>query len=325
MVVWVQSVIPCGVITTTGGGAFSDSDWPSPLNRPTFNSGTGVLTWVGPSGGGANNGSPVQQSRLLTNANGFTTTNNGQIIQGLNVNNGNPIQVAHDNVTIKQCRVILQGLTTFDFGIQYGSGGTATTGLIVEDCLIDGGTTGGYEGFASGSGSMIATSRNFVRRCYFTGFENCITLFPGNGVDIIDNLFGPCKNASGTFDADQIELYTTNDVLVQHNMFDAAGSQTTPGIVNSELNLTGVSGTVSNAIINNNMFANGNVCPGFVICDDNSQGFSVSWSFTNNGFFNRGAAAYRRDAVALVANSGNYNAATQTSTSGTLINGTGLI
>lgn len=304
---------------------FSDSDWPSTLNRPSFNAGTNFLTWVGPSGGGPNNGSPVQQSRHLTDTNGFTTTSNGQIIEGLNVNDGNPIQIAHNNVTVRQCRVILKGLTTFDFGIQYGSGSTTTTGLIVEDCLIDGGTTGAYEGLASGSGNMSGTSRNFARRCYFTGFENCITLFPGSGIDIIDNLFGACKNASGTFDADQIELYTTTDVLVQHNMFDGAGSQTTPGIVNSLLNLTGSGGTVSGAIVNNNMFANGNVCNGFVIGDDNTN-FSVSFTFTNNGFFNRGAAAYRRGSTStLVANSGNYNAATQAATSGTLINGTGAI
>src|SRR5450631_3283381 len=51
-------------LTINGAGGFSDSDWPSAVNRPSFSG--GVLTWVGPLGGGPNNGSPIQQTRTLT-------------------------------------------------------------------------------------------------------------------------------------------------------------------------------------------------------------------------------------------------------------------
>lgn len=313
------------ITVPAASGSFSDSDWSSTANRPQFNSSTNVLTWVGPAAGGANDGSPVQQSLTLTNSSGVTTTANGQVITGLNLTGG--ITIKHNDVVIKRnrYRANSQG---FAFTIAAN-----VTGLVIEDNLIDGGKNS-YEGICSLTVNlppltqykMLPTRKNYIRRNYITGFENHITLSNGDSnVEISDNYLTAAGNSgSPSYDGDMIELYWANDVTIQHNVFDGANSQTNNIILNSLINLSN-NAAVTNITINGNMFANGNLCNAFLICDDaRMTSATISWKLTNNGFFNKGSKAYRiSQAPDPSPNSGNYTATTITATSGTLINGSG--
>lgn len=319
----------------SGGGSFSDSDWPSALNRPQFNSGTNVLTWVGPIGGGANNGSPVRQTlHLIDTPGGISTTHDGQVISGLNVTAGE-VQILHNGCTVKNCRI-------FDPHDQwYGAViiSAVVTGLTVEDCLIDGNKTSlcgiGIDG--SVTAGLTATTANFYRRNFITGFENHITLAGSTGgknVGISDNYFTACGNSDNTlFDGDMIECYSCDSVTVRHNMFDGSNSQTSSNAFNSMFNISNL-GAVTNITVTTNMFANGNGTLGDGMVMDIDQQFgggTISWSCTNNGFFNKGSNSYANrlhngvTAALPSPNSGNYDAASQTATSGTLINGTGQV
>ena len=72
-----------GVSTGGGGGGYRDDDWPDASNRPTVSGST--MTWVGPLGGGPNNGNPQRQSVSLTPSSITGSSANGQIIQGLDI------------------------------------------------------------------------------------------------------------------------------------------------------------------------------------------------------------------------------------------------
>lgn len=316
-----------GGLTGANTNPFSDSDWPSPTNRPTWNSGTSTLSWVGPSGGGANNGNPVQQSRVLSASGSVSTTAANQVVQGLNITG--TIAINHSGVTIKQCRV-------FDSGDQ-GTGAILInaniTGLIIEDILMDG-NKNSEEGInIANTRSLLATTKNTFRRNYFTGFENHITLGSngGNNLDIIDNYFTACGNAgSPTFDGDMIECYACNNILIQHNQFDGSNSQTSNVVFNSMVNISNLS-PVTNITCNDNLFSNCSTLGTFVLCDGpDFGGGSATFSWTNNGYYLLGGKAYQHGipgtSYTITANSGNFTAATSTATSGVLINsGSGQI
>lgn len=164
--------MPVVILTMSAPLAFSDTDWPSILNRPTF---AGVtLTWVGPAGGGANNGRPVQQSRALTNSGNVITSGAGQIIEGLNIL-GN-VRIRHNNVILRQCRAFAAEAILIECDLN------TPTGVVIEDCLFDCTTVAGttcYNPDGGGGGSII-------RRCNLTGAENGIGIGE-NAMQIQDN------------------------------------------------------------------------------------------------------------------------------------------
>lgn len=300
------------------GGSFSDSDWPTILNRPQIVG--SVLTWVGPSGGGANNGTPVQQTRTLTTSGTVTTTANNQVIQGLNVTGG--VNINHNNVTVKQC--CLNGINGFAETVKYGAN---VTGMIVEDNYMNG-QKASYEGICSnpGIGNLLGGTQNFIRRNYISGFENSITLAQNDqNVSITDNFITAAGNSTNTsYDGDFIELYSCNNVVIRHNMFDGTNTQTGNIGFTSFVNLSNL-GPLDNITIDGNMFGNGNVVGSVTIVDsvDFGGGLPVRFSVTNNGWFNLGVRGYISGPTpyTITTNSGNYVAATITATSGTLING----
>lgn len=328
-----------------GGGSFFDTDWPSALNRPQYNSGTNQLTWVGPLGGGANNGSPVQQTVTLINTpGGIATTGPNQVISGLNVTAGE-IQILHSGCTVKQCRI-------FDPHDQwYGSViiSAVVTGLTVEDCLLDGGKTSlcGIGSDGSVTSGLTPTTTNIYRRNYLTGYENHMTLSGPTGlkgVNITDNYFTACGNSDNTlFDGDMIELYNCNNILVQHNQFDGTGSQVFTNAFNSMINVSNFG--ANNITVNNNLFSNVSTINSFILCQGpDFGGGAANWSWTNNGYYNPGLTnslpisqqqggsthvTWMRHPLAspytITANSGNYYSATPTGTTGPLIDGTGQI
>lgn len=154
------TIAPGGPPVTFVNVGYSDDDWPSASNRPTFSGST--LTWVGPSGGGENDGSPVLQTRELVNSGAVNSSAPGQVIEGLNITGA--VRIRHDNVILRQCR-IREGEAVL---VQQDSG--TPTGVVIEDCLLDctgiAGTTA-YNPDGGGGGSII-------RRCNITGCENGI-------------------------------------------------------------------------------------------------------------------------------------------------------
>lgn len=296
----------------------SDSTWPSISNRPTVSGST--LSWVGPLGGGANNGQPVQQSRTLTASGNVSTSSDNQVIQGLDISG--TVSINHNNVTLKQCRVTISDPT----GSAVHLASDPISGTVIEDCQING-SMNSFNGLNCPA-STFSWSAAAVRRNYLLGFENCITGNP-HDTPITDNLIGPMGNSgSSTYDGDGIELYTCNNITIRHNTFISTGSQTTNLVLNSLVNMTSVSGNaVTNITIDSNHFE-GSSEGSFVIDFDNSPGGPMSWNCTNNGFINIGSKSPVRHAADYIApspNSGNYTSADINSTGGSLLNGTGQI
>lgn len=316
------------VLQQQGTGGFNNLiAIPSAANRPVFNSGNNILSWIGPVGGGPSTANDTAQTLVLTNSGTITTTSPGQVVSGFNVSG--QIVVAHNNVTVKTCH-IKNNTVNDNSGTQSAAQiwvGTGITGTVIEDCECDGNYTNAVA--PSGSGSIMGapnpTVQNAtIRRCNLHTSEQMLR-YKINNILFIDNW---CNNAIGP-DCDMVECYPVgtdnNNLTIQHNCFDG----TVQSGLNSGINFTngfsGAAGNIGpNVSVTNNYFLNsGNT---FCICDDNSQGTgTVSWNATNNGFYITTGLIYRRDSTTIVTNSGNFNMATPTSISGTLTGGTGQI
>lgn len=276
-------------------------NWPSVANRPALVGNT--LSWIGPLGGGPSTANDVLQSRVLTNSGAVSSSSNGQVIQGLKITSNGAIalNITHTGVTVKQCAII--------GGAFIQSVGNDDT--VMEDCYSD--ATG-----SSQSSGLIKF--RVIRRCNVLKFENNITTSGTvlTNATIIDNWL----HAAVGPDADLIELYSADTVLVQHNSFD--GTDNTAGLLNAGLNMTDQDGTVINITVENNAYIN---LPHTQICDDGSKaGGTVTFSATNNGFFNPGGALRLNVASACSPNSGNFVMAAVDAISGALVNGgTGVI
>lgn len=283
-----------------GGGGYSDIDWPSAANRPTVSGQT--MTWVGPVGGGANNGNPQLQTINLTSSSITGSSANGQVIQGLDItlNNNTSFIVNHSNVTIRNCRIRGGGWNFLEMD----------NATVIEDCELSG--LGGrlYEGVIAGSNSVI-------RRCNIHDFENFISN-GGTVCEISDNWM---HSAQGP-DCDMVELYGgTDQYTIRRNSFDYPVAS---GYLNSGVNLTNWNGPVTNCLVDSNYF----ISPSgalFCICDDSGQGGGAfSWGAQNNAFYNN-TLNYRRGGTTCAPNTGNFNTAVYNSHSGSPTNGTGAI
>lgn len=313
---------------SAGIGGFNNlASIPSAANRPVFNTGTNVLSWIGPIGGGPSTTNDIAQTLLLTNSGTVTTTGAGQTISGLNVSG--QIVVAHNNCTVQRCHIKNNTLND-PTGAQSAAQiwiGTGITGTVVEDCETDGNYTNAAA--ASGSGSIMGapnpTVQNItIRRCNLHTSEQNLR-YKINNVLFIDNW---CNQAFG-IDCDMVECYPVgtdnNHITIQHCCFDG----TIATGLNSGINFTnGFGGEAGNIgpdvnVIDCYFLNAGNF---FAICDDNSQGTgTVSWNAVGNGFFITNGGTYRRDDTTVVTNNGNFNMATPASTSGSLVHGTGSI
>ena len=327
-----HSLLVQGPKIISSGGYNNLTNWPYTTNRPQFSGST--LTWIGPvyalggsyvSGGHPSTANDTQQSLVLTSSGGITTSSDGQIIEGLNISG--TVSVQNNNVTIRKCRITVSGQTAYAISL-----GTLTiSGLVVEDCLLDGGKAS-YEGISNGGSGSVGNNLT-VQRNTITGFENLLTVWPWNNSTIVDNYMTQCGNSNNpSYDGDFIEFYTASNITVSHNQFDVANSQLNNVTLNSVLNLTTVGGNDTGISFNNNLISNANIMPHACIDGDISSGGTLSWSFTNNGFYNSGTtngySALTHNSVTAPnasPNSGNYTAATQTSTSGTPINGNGQV
>ncbi len=109
---------------------FGDNDWPSLLNRPTRSG--NVLTWVGPQGGGANNGHPVQQSVTLGAPVAGQIISSSGTYTGLNLSD--TLTITASNVTVRNSYISTVGgynvVKINAIGIE---------NVVIEDCEIAGG------------------------------------------------------------------------------------------------------------------------------------------------------------------------------------------
>jgi len=300
---------------------------PSAANRPVFDSATGVLTWAGPLGGGPSNGTYAQQARTLATYNGdMTTTSDGQVIEGLNI--VGTLTIAHNNVTVRQCRIVYPTANSADTNQIFQKAGTV--GLVVEDNALDGNAVLGNGGTGNISGDNFAVSDAIIRRNNMYNSEQGVR-FVLNRLSITENFF---HDPGGT-DADQIEIYPVGGVcdnlVIQYNYF--TGPDNSQGGYNSGVNLSTAAGLPPGTIgphitIDTNWFVN---CPTVhAVNDDASGGGSLAFSFTHNGIFNAGggygsSTLFGSNDGTISPDTGNYIMPTPTSTSGSLYNGTGLL
>lgn len=142
---------------------FLDTDVPSLSNRPTFNSGSSTLSWVGPSGGGVNNGSPIAQSAVLSNSS-ITISSNNQVVQHVNCSGAPSITSSVTGWTIRQSRINLGAITINSFGLLVP---TPAEGGLIEDCEIfaDGVTLAGGVALIEIGGGSTSLGNFTLRRC----------------------------------------------------------------------------------------------------------------------------------------------------------------
>jgi hypothetical protein len=173
----------------------------------------------------------VPSGTTLTNSGTITTTSAGQVIQNLNVTGG--ISVAHNNVTIRNCRVT--GIKSWAVIEQNGS----VTGTLIEDCEADGERRLGSYGIGV-SGT--------VRRCNVHGVENGLN--PQSG-SLYENNWVWGLNPTGTdphSDACPAQGGTSN-VIVRHNTLDITGSVG----FNATFFINSYFGNTDNFLVDNNL------------------------------------------------------------------------
>lgn len=235
----------------------------------------------------SNTGVPV--GTVLTASGSITTTSNGQIIQDRLVTGG--IQVNHNNVTIRRCRVIQ---TSFN-GIQVGApdenfGG----GCIIEDCEVD----GQDNHLCIGTWTPQSLAAVEIRRCNLHHAENCVGIA---GPMVLED----CYMHTMTSDAvdphyDNIECNGGSNILIQHNNVINDYNQTAACMLNNFF------GGLSNITVNNNRFEGG----GYTLyCDNSFSGGTVQGStiFITNNRFIRGFWGYMSLYTSNVQLSGNVD------------------
>lgn len=305
--------IPAAV---AAGGYDNLNNWPSAVNRPTN---TSTMSWIGPVGGGASTANDVSQSRVLTPSGTVTSSADGQIIEGLDITGR--LNVFNPSCLVRQCRIrINAGTALGDFGNALNVDGA---GSVIEDCVIGATVIDHQNGISMGWTAVDTDPRVILRRCHIFGFDNFIV--SGSNFDVIDCWFHQATYPAG--DSDMMELYGnpptghSDGVVIRHNTFD--GQDKSGGFLNAGVNMTDLAGPIGDVHpiqLDNNAFLG--TFDNIAICDGVRNGHSVSFTATNNGFYN---CAFRLGEGTCTPNSGNFVMANQTAISGSLCNGTGII
>jgi hypothetical protein len=303
---------------------------PGASNRPQIAG--SVLSWSGPQGGGASNGSYVKQTRTLASSGAIKTSAPGQIIEGLDIQgrggltNG-VVTINHSNVTLRQCRVLETTAAQPDKYTVFIAKGV--TGTIIEDCLIDGHAQNGGGGTSCVSGDVglggPGVNGIIMRRNTCIRSEQAIRYILNN-VQFLENW---CHSIGGQ-DADWVEIYpygtSCNNILVQYNTFD--GTDNKAGGADSAVNMTTASGLpVGNIgpeiLIDHNWMVHWSEVHFLVASNDG--GGKLAFGITNNGFL-KGFLDNNSPVDGTCApNSGNYVMATPSSLTGPLYHGTGML
>lgn len=141
----------------------------------------------------------VKAGITRTNSGSISTSSDGQVIQNLNING--TITVGHNNVIVRNVKITNPGGPAI---LQYGK-----TGLVIEDCEIDGTGNSGAEG-AVGWGNYT------IRRCNIHHFGE--GLAANGGTVIEDNYIHDFTNwISAGAHQDGIQLEYPGGDVVRHN------------------------------------------------------------------------------------------------------------
>lgn len=316
---------------------------PDATNRPTFDTGNNILSWKGPIGGGPSNGDYIQQSRVLTVVGGqVTSTGDNTVIEGVYaIGVIGAIRISHNNVTVRQCFAQVSPANTDSSYCIFADSGV--TGLIVEDCYLDGNCTNNEGNGVSGTQVAGPGLTNcIVRRC--NGFQiGQLVRFILNNVSVTENW---CHVVSGG-DADYVEVYPVggvcNHLLIQYNNFE--GIDNAVAGADSGVNLsTGAglpSGTIGpDVVIDSNWFTWASTTQNLAwrshsmangIGGGTGGGTEIlEFTFTNNGIYNvdnsygagnptllgTASSGSPTSGGGLIHDSGNYIMATPTSRTG---------
>lgn len=252
------------------GGYDNVNNWPSAANRPTFNSGTNVLTWIGPVGGGPSTTSDSVQNSTLTNATAAsigTITTNGTVISDKNITG--TLTINANDCTVKRCRFSASGI----YAIQFGDG---QSGNVVEDCILE-----SPDDFSIRTGGNSAGATTFMRRLNISLFEDGLGPIAGGGggVTVIDNWIHDLANVSPNHTDGTSFDDSGADVLIQHNYVDLGSdkSNTAGGI-----SATNLGGDVTNYRVINNFIIGGSNC---ILLDGNfGGGGTITDTLIENNF-----------------------------------------
>jgi hypothetical protein len=252
---------------------FSDNDWPSLLNRPTRSG--NVLRWVGPQGGGANNGHPVQQSMTLGAPVAGQMISSPGTYTGLNLSD--TLTITASNVTVRNSYISTVGgynvVRINAIGIQ---------NVVIEDCEIAGG--GAASGVGGQNGVFI---NNNIGGGGITVRRNNIHAV-GSGVasgdapyQVTDNYIHDLEGAPEThFNGIQDNGHSTHDgqpVLIEHNSINNNLQNQTDALMLDNL------GNLTNVTVNNNKLLGSKLSTAGVVYIDGSMGTGpLSVVFTNN-------------------------------------------
>lgn len=336
-----SGAVPMPALTTGAGLA----------QRPVFSASTNVLSWQGPVGGGPSNGDYTLQSRVLTPRGAVSSTGPNTVIEGLNISGNPAITINHNNVTVRQNRVVNQP-SSGAYNIWIAAG---VTGTVIEDNLLDanGANTANADESNNISGPNLAVTGVTIRRNTALNTAQMVR-FTLNNLSSTENYVSKISGA----DADMLgEVYPNGGVCdnleFRYNYID--GSDNAIQGVNSGINLsTGAGlpgGTIGpNVVIDSNWFVwkstTQNVAwQSHAICNGvggatggNSE--RLSFQCTNNGIYNAGGSYGSSTLLGtpssgsatidggLIRDSGNYVMATPTSRTGTPypgINGPGRL
>lgn len=190
----------------------------------------------------------------LTNSTIASTSDSGQLIQNLHILNS--FQVNHNNVTLRNCKI--SGTTWYTLLCNFH------TGLIIEDCEIDG---RGRQG-NSGQG-IVAVAGSTVRRCNVWNAGDGI--IPGNNTTVEDcwihDLYAlpQFEPHVDTFQCqgEQRNLTIRNNSMTCGHIIDA-------GWQNAGIYFTGVNGVIENILVEHNKI-------------DQDQAFFAVYAVKNSG------------------------------------------
>lgn len=234
-----------GSAGSSGGGYNNLTNWPqinglsgsTQSNRPVVVN--GVMTWIGPVGGGPSTASDTLQTQTLTPSSPVTSTSSGQVISGLMINcSSNCITVAHNNVTV---RLNLTSINTYPgLGIMIQAG---VTGTVIEDNEVIGQNSQAQGGIGCIGGANITTpmQQTTIRRNNVFGCEKGIA-WGHQGLSGAQNLYidNLIHGVSGT-DCDMFQFYVTNGndfyADLEHNYGSSADY-----VVNAEQTLGSITG-----------------------------------------------------------------------------------
>lgn len=223
----------------------------------------------------------------LTPAPGFRTSKDGQVIESLDI--AGSVYVDHNNVTIRNCRIVGDGGSTWAVDIGRNGG---VTGLLVTDCELDGNRSdqGGIRSQSNGS-------QWIGKRLNIHNGENGAR--PGGNAILVDCYLHSNASSASAPHYDGIEVYEGTNTVIRHCTVQLDKPQT------SAINAQGDFGTVTGLVIDSCLLGGG----GWVLNIRKIGAHPVTGTvITNNTFADKGGFGYGAIDAVLTTITGNVDA-----------------